>query len=262
MDIKELLDVLDLPVELAEKEIGEAKTVLHEHWVNRKVAHTDEDITKAVIGKRMNVIEQTIGKEYGLTADEMKDKKVEDLIGIGAKKFKTEIQTLKESASPDTKEWDKKLSTLQKEKDTLQQMLKDNEQIILQKDQEYTGIIKTITLNTKMEKLKSGIEFSETATELSKKGFDAVLNEKYKWDLDESGEIVATDLNGEKIPNEKKTAFLSPLEVLKLEALNNNILKMPGAPSGQTKTIPPAATLPANNGQAGRTLPKNVGKYN
>lgn len=254
--LKEFLKELDLPEELAEKPVAEIKDKFHEQFVSRKIADSDPDIVKNITGKTFSILRRQFGNEFGIEKEEYESLKFEDLIKKGASKTKEQIEALKKAAEgkgPDNKE----LETLTKERDQYKSMVetKDNEftSFKQQAEQEKKGLM----LGYHLTGLKSKIEWSDQATEIAKKGFDLHMAENFKFDFDETGNLLAFDKTGNKIENAKKTGFLGPDEIFKAEAAKHGLLKMsnpnppkPPSPGGHDDT-----RVDMGNGQV-RRLPK------
>lgn len=254
---KAFLKELDLPEELADKPIDEVKGKFHEQFVARAIADSDEEIVNKITGKRMGVLTNLAKREFGLESSEIEGKKFEELITIVSKKTKAQIEELRTAAegkNPDAKEWESKIAAAQKERDQFKQMAEDKEKEFGDFRQTAEQEKKGLKLGFALTGLKSTIEWSEGATEIAKKGFDAHMSENYKFDFDETGNLLAFDKAGNKIENGKKTGFLSPDEVYKAEAAKHNLLKMANPnppkpkPNGET-------TVPLPGGYT-RKLPK------
>lgn len=247
---KAFLKELDLPEDLAEKPIDEVKTKFHEEFVARKIADSDPDIVNRITGSRLGKITNFMKQNFAFEEAEVKDKTLEDVIGMAAKKVKSEMDTLKaqlEGKNPDAKEWENKIKGIQDERDKFKKMAED-------KEQEFEGFRtqalteqKNLKLGYALNGLRSKIEWSEQATDISKKGFDAHIHENYKFDFNEAGDLEVFGKDGNKIQNGKKTGFLTAEEVFKTEAQKHNLLKLTnpspkptpagGPPSPETKTL-------------------------
>lgn len=84
---------------------------------------------------------------------------------------------------------------------------------------EFSSTLKNFKLNTKVSDIKAGtMKWGQAVTDVHKKGFEAILSEKYNIDLDESDNVIVTDKQGQQIPNKSKAgAFLTLPEVLESE---------------------------------------------
>lgn len=254
--LKELFKEFDLPEELAEKELDEIKTGFFDKFVARAVADSDPDIVNRITGKRTGILTNLSKQEFGLQESEVTGKSIEDVLKMGSAKLKNELKTLKEQLEgkmPDSKEWEEKIGAIAKERDQFKTMAETL-------GQEFEGFKTTAMNNEKnlkigfvLNSVRSGIEWSDAANDLAKKGFDAHINENYKFDFDEKGDLAVFGKDGNKIDNGKKTGFLTPAEVFKKEAAQHGLLKMAPTPPkpGEKKETPP----PAGLGQFQRKLP-------
>lgn len=258
---KAFLKELDLPEDLADKPIDEVKGKFHEQFVARAIADSDEEIVNKITGKRMGVLTNLAKREFGLESSEIEGKKFEELITIASKKTKAQIEELKAAAegkNPDAKEWETKIKAAQTERDQFKKMAEEKDREFGEFKQTAEQEKKGLKLGFALTGIKSKIEWSETANDLAKKGFDAHINENYKFDFDESGNLLAFDKSGNKVENSKKTGFLTPDEVYKAEAAKHGLLKLanpnpvkrPGernnessvkTPDGYTRRLPKAA---------------------
>lgn len=259
--LKEFLAELDLPAELADKPIAEIKDKFNEQFVARKIADSDPDIVKNITGKTLGRLSRQLGTTFGLEKEEWEGQKFEDIIAKAEAKTKTQIEDLKKAAegkNPDAKEWEEKISKATKERDQYKKMAEEKDREFGDFKQTAEQEKKGLKLGFALTGIKSKIEWSESANDLAKKGFDAHINENYKFDFDESGNLLAFDKSGNKVENTKKTGFLTPDEVYKAEAAKHGLLKLanpnpvkkPGdrsaetqvkTPDGYTRRLPKAA---------------------
>lgn len=254
--LKEFLKELDLPEELAEKPVAEIKDKFHEQFVSRKIADSDPDIVKNITGKTLGILSRKFGTAFDIPKTDYETMKFEDLIDGAAKKTKEQMEALKKAAEgkgPDNKE----LETLTKERDQYKSMVETKETEFTSFKQQAEQEKKGLMLGYHLTGLKSKIEWSDQATEIAKKGFDLHMAENFKFDFDESGNLLAFDKAGNKIENAKKTGFLGPDEIFKAEAAKHGLLKMsnpnppkPPSPGGHDDT-----RVDMGNGQV-RRLPK------
>jgi hypothetical protein len=247
--LKELFRELDLPEELADKELDEIKTGVFDKFVARAVADSDPDIVKRITGGMLGKFTNLAKQNFGLEGKDVEGKKFEEVLELGATKTKSEIEALKkqlEGKNPDNKEWEEKIGAIAKERDQFKTMAETL-------GQEFEGF-KTTALNNEknlkigfvLNSVRSGIEWSDAANDLAKKGFDAHISENYKFDFDEKGDLAVFGKDGNKIDNGKKTGFLTPAEVFKKEAAQHGLLKMAPTPPkpGEKKEAAPITGAP------------------
>jgi hypothetical protein len=84
----------------------------------------------------------------------------------------------------------------------------------------FTSEIKKFKVDSTIGAIESKMPWLPTSpvVEVAKEGFKSVLQKKYIFDLDEKGEAIVTDKEGNRIPNESKNDFLKPEDVIKMEA--------------------------------------------
>lgn len=255
--LKELLKEFDLPEELAEKELDDIKTGFHDKFVARAIADSDPDIVNKITGKRLGTLTNLAKQEFGIQEAEVKDKTLEDVLKLGSAKLKGELKILKEQLegkNPDGKEWEEKIGTISKERDQYKRMAEEKESEFETFKTTASANEKNLKINFALHGVRSGITWSEQATDVAKKGFDLIIAENYKFDFDENGELAVFGKDGNKIDNGKKTGFLTPADVFKAEAQKNGLLKLADKPPGNPakKEQPEPTSL---NGGFARKLP-------
>lgn len=240
MEIKDLLKELDLPEDI--DTVEKFKDKFHTSFVSRKLADTDDEIVTKIVGKRMGSIETAVKRELGLEGEEAKGKKVEELITIGASKLKSQLEEAKKAAPTDVKEWENKLNTIAQERDQFKQLVKAKEEEFEGFKNEALTKEKNLKLNFNLNAIKGKIKWSENVSDIVKKGFDAHINENYIFDFEDGDKLVVKGKDGNPVPNEKKTGFLTPEELFTLEAAKNNLIQLASPPV--PKPIPGAGEPP------------------
>lgn len=259
--LKELLKALDVSEELADKPVTEIQEAIHGKWINRTMVESDPEIKTKFAGKLFGGIQTLAAREFGLEAAELKDKKAEDYITLGAAKLKSKIAELEEAVKgTDNGEWQKKIEKAQKDAERFQKMAetlqKEKEDI----ETEWSGKLKKTSLDYALTGLKSKLQYADdfASDELKKKGFDSHINENYNFDFNEANELVVTTKKGEPIQNEKKTGFLSPEDLMKTELKKFNGLKIVAAPGAPKPKPEPPAPVKVQGQE--RKLPVNLQK--
>lgn len=203
----------------------------------------------STVGKVLGSATTKLKQISGLTESDIKDKKIEELIDLIGERHTSEVTTLKESA---TKGNDEKLTSLteelEKQKKAAKKYKEDLESIstTYQKDQEnWKGELKNYKIKTLRDQELSKVPFIDNLTPLQKKGYDITISEKYKLDLDETGEkLVILDDKGEPIQNPKKVgSYFAPSEVFVNEAVSNNIFKQNNSQTEKPKPFQAAANV-------------------
>lgn len=229
MELKELLKALDLPEDTAD-----IKTAVEHHntkFLARDQAGEDPDVVSQVTGRIYGPLNNLAKKTFGLSNEDIKDKKFEDILKIGVDKFNTEITALKGQNSDD------KVKTvtdeLNRTKVLADQYKTDLEKAVQEKTDLETGFdnkIKGFKITEKVKEAKGKLSFAESIPELAKVGFDTQINQKYKFDLDKEDNLIVLTSEGKKVSNPTKTGkYLSIDEVLDMELEAANLKKQNGA---------------------------------
>lgn len=251
---KEFLKKLDLPEELAEKTVDEIHESFQSNFIHKTIAETDPDLTSKIVGKRMGGLQTLAVREFGLDSAEVKDKKIEEILSLAASKNKAALEEATRLAGGGDSEWQTKYEALNNEYGqikTMAEKLKEEKDLEIAKKE---GEMKGLRLNYSLASVKSSLPYSEDFDDLKKKGLEAHMSEKYKFDFDDEGKVVVTDKAGAKIPNANKTGFLSVEEVFKTELKAFNGLKLADSKKPSTKE-----PVKFQNGNE-RKLPANLAK--
>lgn len=220
--IKLILSALDIPEDLAEKEVDEITSTIKQNYVHKNMLETDPDVIKVIdsrVGKRLGSVQTKLAQNFGLSASEYKDKKIEEAIELAAQKQKTKIEELEESINKsDASEWKKKIDQISKEKQALESLAADLKTQVETTEKTYQEKIKSTKTDYELTRIKASLPFAENFDELKREGFEARLGKMYKFELDEeTGKLKALDKDGNPVKNEKNTGFLSAEEVIKNE---------------------------------------------
>jgi hypothetical protein len=254
MEINDLLTYLDIKAETAD----EFKKKFDEKYV-RKDAAIDYEKLNAEIGKVKGSIETALkqkAKAFGVdfSSDEVKDKKIEELMELVFKKItenadlaiKTAKDEAKKARPQEIQELLDKLSKLNdkvRQYEEINAALKKDMEL---KEQEFSGKIKDIKRNLQVESLWNAIKFRSDIDQLQIKGFKAEVMENYRFDLNEKDELVITDKDGKYIPSmSKHGAIKSPHEVITELAMKHKILST-------NKDEGRRAFVPANGADSGQ----------
>jgi len=253
----ELKDIFQLiGIENAET-LDEVKAHVEKTFIPVGLIQEDERIKKhvsKVIGKRIGEAETKIGiasKKFGI---ELAEGKFEDLV----EGFTTALELKhKELADAVGKGDDAKVAELQKQVDKLTKTITEKDGFLTNAltekekvEQEFTGFKTSLVKNELTTKAWSSLPWSDTADDLKKKGFQAVIADKYEVRLPQDGEDTKDGLVVvNKATNERpKTAvgFVPYAELLQKEAQEAGVLKVGGHANKQT---PPASKPIVQNQQ-------------
>ncbi len=228
METKEILSFID---------IGEVKTIdeLKEKF-NEKFAPKSEleDLNKKLAGatgKFTGSFTTNAKRAFGLTSEEIGEKKWEDVLELGVTKLKTENEELKKAAGlGGDKALEKANSEIEKYKKTLQEEISAKETLQSTYEKatgEYEGKLKGLKIGNVFENAKSKVlpKLKSDMSPAEKIGFDTVIKDIIV-DFDDKDLPVVKDKEGNRLKNPSKAgAFLSLEEALELKANELNLIK-------------------------------------
>src|SRR3990167_3405045 len=219
----------------------------------------DPKFTGEIFGKRLGSVEakakahfKKMGIEF--VPDEIKDKQVEDIIELGLQKT-AELnkkamddydKSTKGTVDDQVKQWKEKYTSVESK-------LKDTEGLLTKTSSEFEGFkkeqvtrAKSDTINNFRKDAIKKLDFKQDITAVERMGFESVLNDKYKFDIDDIGNPFVSYKNGQRIPSKKTTAtFMTADEILQEELIANKLAKIT-AQGG--KAVPRPGPLPVDNG--------------
>jgi DNA-binding protein YbaB len=200
-----------------------------------------------ITGSVTNVARKAF-EAFGVTLsdEDVKDKKVEDVIRSASEKakesYEAKIKELEARASgtPNdeiVKEWEGKYGKLEKQLTQERKAREEAASALEATKAEYEQKRKGDTITSIFEENLKKVKIDPTASPVALKGFKAHISEKYLIDLEKDAPIVKDKASGELIKNEKKLGtFMSLEEVLLKEATDLGLIqKSPGAgkPAGR-----------------------------
>ena len=237
LDPKEVLGYLG--IENAES-LDDFRSKFEPVYIKKEKAADDKEIVNSIVVKSVGkvaaltqsaLVSELKAMNVELTKDELKDMPIEKAVEYGLKKVNdfytgklTELQKGAGSGDEKVKEWETKFTKLQSKYDQTNGLLEETKHKFEAAEQSWLSKEKGIKLSSKVGDALKGIKWKTGATEIEKKGFLAVVNEKYKIDLDEKDELFISDSKGERIKHPKKNGeFKSINEVLEEEGKAANI---------------------------------------
>jgi hypothetical protein len=252
----ELLKFIGIDPETTET-IDAAKDLFGNDFIRKSEAIKDETIISKVVGSRMGSLQtDTIRnfKDLGVDfePDEIKGKKVEDILKIGSAKVKSkfdEIKTQSGGGDEAVKAWEKKYE-LQSKK------LSETTTLVgaLQKQYEDLDLtIKTEKRNSKITEYKKDaikdIKLRSDLDELTLIGFNSKLNSKYKIELDEEEKPFVVELaTNARVPSKKKGGNFADFgEVFEMEAALNKLISLSPHDGKPAPAKPTEKTQPQGN---------------
>ena len=244
-------DILEyLGVDKSTDSIEKFKETFEPEFIRKKLIAEDKEIVSQITGKALGSLTtkaKSIAKKYGveLSADEIKDKKVEEIQELAFEKLAAsnlsavnELQAKVGQGKDDAvKEWEGKYQKLEsKFNDTSKLHATTLSEFTAFKEQT-AGQIKGIKLATLKDAAFGKLKLKSNISDIEKAGFNSIVQEKYSFDLDEKGELFVADKKGERIKSEKVTGTFKNIdEVLQEEAIKANVYAINpkgGAPAPQ-----------------------------
>lgn len=228
LELKDVLDVLGLPTDVDSKE--KLAELHRKNYITKAEAIEDDEVVKKVEGRIYGGLTTEAKRLFGFSKEEIKDKPFKDILREGAERFATKITELEEASGKGSEEVVKRLNgELEKFKNQANQYKTDLEKVIGEKSELENGFtqkLKEFKVQSAYKEAFSQIPLSETANDLTKRGFNDHVRSTYKFDVDEEENVIVLDAKGQKVPNPTKTgAYLGLVDVLKMEAEKNGILK-------------------------------------
>lgn len=244
--VKDLGEIIGFKIEDEEKLTAEEiKTFIDEKFVSRENATKDEKIQKAIVGKLVGSVRTKIKQLGEFDSKELDELKLEEMVDKLNEKFSTQITSLKEKGKEGN---DKRVNDLQKElEDKIKSIsdykkaLEEKETYIQTKEGEFSNTFKTYKINDQLGKIKSSLPFTDDfqKKEVLKTGFDAMINSKFKFALNDKDELEVFTADGNHIKHPKKAGeFLKPDELLLQEAESQGLIKKNNAVEKKPLLIP------------------------
>lgn len=286
---KEIFEYLGIdPVEKFE----DFRTKFEPVYIRKNSIKDDKEFQQSLVqplmGKIAQITTQNLVKELkseGIEFEsgeikELKESPIEDVFNKGVAKLKTyytskiaELESKAGSGSDEkVKEYQTKFEKLQAKYEQEHNLFEQTKQSFEQERQSFANEKKGIKMQSKVGDAFKSIKWKTGASEIEKKGFLSLVNEKYKIDLDEQDELFIADSKGQRIPHPKKNGeFKNIHEILEEEGRAAGVwegnpiadrakpqrpvhqqgqIQQPaftGAPTGRPRVLSPAAQ--ANEGK-------------
>lgn len=246
MEGVELKDILGF-IGVEGKDLEEIKSNFDSRFVTRENAVKDDEIRNKIHGQMFGgvntAIKRTFRDGFGVELDkeEIEGKKYEEILSLGASKakeaYETKISTLSEQvkASPKAEEieaeWKGKYEKVLGEKSNFESLLNDTKTEFETFRTNIETEKKSSAINSKIESLVSGLDWSENTDKYRKTGFLAEMSKNYSLDLSDSGDLQIKK-DGNLIPDPSKHGdFMRPEDIYKVAAIDAKLLKAPNAKS-------------------------------
>lgn len=202
---------------------------------------TTLDQAKSELGRRIGSIETEIKRAYrnngiDFDQDEIKDKKLEEWVGLGVDKLKNtyegQIKDLEGKASGGgskdieklKSEYEGQIQSLSKKYSELEDLHNTSKEEWQSAVSEKDNQLKTVKLDIHKKNLMGQLKLKQGISDLEKRGFEATLNEKLRFDFDDKGDFIVTNTNGDRIKDDSKHGeFADPLSAVKSVAVESGV---------------------------------------
>jgi hypothetical protein len=252
IDLKQLNEFAGIEAENFDqfKEQFQTKFVLKENVVK------DPDLTSAITGKvmgsQMTKIRQMF-KEEGIeiTEEETKTiKKNEELFALGMNKLKgtfiNQIEDVKKSSALGSderlREYETRIQKIEKEKNDIKAAWKSTGEEFEKYKSDISTAMKQKEIDYKVSKAKESLKLRAKINEAERAGFESILKNRLKFDMDDTGSLVIMNFNGERIKSKVKAGDFMPAEEAMQEIVNELGLGETNPHAGK-----PAPQVPAMN---------------
>jgi len=237
IDPKAALTYLGFDPDAEDMDLDKFKAHVSTTYVPRAEAHKDEGIAKMVLGKTMGSLRtklNSVATDLGVEGEWKEIDPVQgiEVLGAAAKgKLATFAQELEEAKKGGNTSQEAK--AIQKQYEDLKAQFDQRGGIIEKLQTEYTGFKETVAKEKQTWKieegwkhLRSSIKPNEGVDALKMKGFEALLRERVKLELNEEGQYVAIDQSTGTpfLDPDKLHRTLPPDEVVKRLATEQGII--------------------------------------
>jgi hypothetical protein len=250
IDIKQLNEFAGTNAENLEqfKEQFQSKFVLKENAP--KDPEIVDQISGRVLGSEMTNLKRMFKQEgIEFSEDEFKSiKKNEEMVSLALNKLKgnyiNQVEEMKNLSSSGIdekiKEFQEKISKIEKEKNDIKAAWKSTADEYEKYKVDIASNIKNKEIQFRVSKAKESLKFRQKINEAEKAGFEAILNNKLSFDLDESsGNLITMNKSGERIKSKIKAGDFMTAEEAIQEIVND---------LGLGETNPHAGKPVLNNG--------------
>lgn len=254
------------PEELeAFESIDDFKTDYDAKNIKRDQALKDKDFKKAVTGEFFGSMQtkfKTTAKGFGIEfSPEEIDKNTppEKVFELSLSKitntYKTALEEKeKQIGKPDevVKEWEGKYNNALKERDDFKGLLEKTKVEFNGFKEQKESEIKGAKLNFQKEQLLSNVPWKAGIKDIEKQGFLSIIDKSAKFDFDNEGKFIVTDLEGHLIPSKAKHGeFVKPDEYIKELGLKSEVIAVNPHSNGKQvqKVFTPPPAQNANTHQ-------------
>jgi len=210
------------------KEQFQSKFIVKENVI--KDPEITDKIYGKIMGSQMTKIRQMF-KEEGVefTEEETKAiKKNDELLVLGLNKLKggfiNQIEDVKKSntvgADQRLSEYEARIAKIEKEKNDIKAAWKSTGEEFEKYKFEMASSLKQKEVDFRLAKAKEVLKMRPKINEAERAGFEAILKNRLKFDLDDNGQLVTMNANGERIKSKVKAGDFMPAEEAMQDIIN------------------------------------------
>jgi hypothetical protein len=222
------------------KDFDTFKSKFNEKHISREMAVKDDDIKKAVTGAVYGSLFREAKRKFKdagveFEAGEVADNDVKSLLDIGTGKIASKFEELTKAA-PDVEKWQQAVEKEKRKANEFSELLTATKSELEKVQTEAVTKVKAVKLDVEKTNLFKSLGIGSTVDQLTLKGFDVTMSEKYKLDIDDdTGSAVILDAaTGSRVKHPDRAEFADPLTVYKIEAekagllakVKNNVLPL------------------------------------
>lgn len=227
IEAKEILEYLNIP---DVDKFEDLRSKFESDYIKKSLIKDDKEIVSSIVGKvagstQSAALRELKARGIEVSSEDFKGLALEKVAELSISKvedlYKAQLEEAKKNAGGGDaalKTWEEKYSKLESKLNDTKSLLEASKKQWETDSQAWQQKEKDIKRQTKLTDVFKGIKWKTDVKEIEKKGFFATINEKYKDDLDENGELFMTDATGQRIKHPKKNGeWKSPLEILEEE---------------------------------------------
>ena len=210
------------------KEQFQSKFIVKENVI--KDPEITDKIYGKIMGSQMTKIRQMF-KEEGVefTEDETKTiKKNDELLVLGLSKLKggfiNQIEDVKKSttvgADQRLQEYETRIAKIEKEKNDIKAAWKSTGEEFERYKLDMASSLKNKEVDFRLAKAKETLKMRPKINEAERAGFEAILKNRLKFDLDDNGQLITMNANGERIKSKVKAGDFMPAEEAMQDIIN------------------------------------------
>lgn len=250
------------------KEQFQSKFIVKDNVI--KDPELTDKIYGKIMGSQMTKIRQMF-KEEGVefTEEETKSiKKNDELLVLGLNKLKggfiNQIEDVKKSntigADQRLSEYEARIAKIEKEKNDIKAAWKSTGEEFEKYKYEMASSLKQKEVDFRLAKAKEVLKMRPKINEAERAGFEAILKNRLKFDLDDNGQLVTMNANGERIKSKVKAGDFMPAEEAMQDIINELGLGDTNPHAGKPAPLaqPGATNMFGLGNRTARPVPQSV----